>query len=161
MWTGSMDLRFLRSSCRHLLQNSSMTLDTVSDLTRDILELADNDITDKVSCGGSYRIIFFRKVCFFTILLLLIFYLWAATAFTCYSRCSRYKEHFLLSVKGTLLLFIFLVSFLSCSLLFRFFYSCKWSVKSKIPPPETTPLDSFVYIQNTVTTLCNTCTSIG
>uniref|UniRef100_A0A671WMW3 RAB11 family interacting protein 3 (class II) n=1 Tax=Sparus aurata TaxID=8175 RepID=A0A671WMW3_SPAAU len=33
---------------RHLLQNSSMTLDTVSDLTRDILELADNDITDKV-----------------------------------------------------------------------------------------------------------------
>ena len=25
-----------------------MTLDTVSDLTRDILELADNDITDKV-----------------------------------------------------------------------------------------------------------------
>ncbi|KAJ4940249.1 hypothetical protein JOQ06_026558 [Pogonophryne albipinna] len=32
---------------RHLLQNSSMTLDTVSDLTRDILELADNDITDK------------------------------------------------------------------------------------------------------------------
>lgn len=35
--------------CRHLLQNSSMTLDTMSDLTRDILELADNDITDKVS----------------------------------------------------------------------------------------------------------------
>jgi hypothetical protein len=34
---------------RHLLQNSSMTLDTVSDLTRDILELADNDITDKVT----------------------------------------------------------------------------------------------------------------
>ncbi|XP_078793442.1 rab11 family-interacting protein 3 isoform X4 [Oryzias latipes] len=33
---------------RHLLQNSSMTLDTMSDLTRDILELADNDITDKV-----------------------------------------------------------------------------------------------------------------
>uniref|UniRef100_A0A8C6KXG8 RAB11 family interacting protein 3 n=1 Tax=Nothobranchius furzeri TaxID=105023 RepID=A0A8C6KXG8_NOTFU len=33
---------------RHLLQNSSMTLDTVSDLTRDILELADNDISDKV-----------------------------------------------------------------------------------------------------------------
>nr|XP_057917811.1 rab11 family-interacting protein 3 isoform X2 [Doryrhamphus excisus] len=33
---------------RHLLQNSSMTLDTVSDLTRDILELADNDITDKM-----------------------------------------------------------------------------------------------------------------
>ncbi|KAM9837972.1 rab11 family-interacting protein 3 [Aulostomus maculatus] len=33
---------------RHLLQNSSITLDTVSDLTRDILELADNDITDKV-----------------------------------------------------------------------------------------------------------------
>ncbi|XP_072312783.1 rab11 family-interacting protein 3 isoform X2 [Eucyclogobius newberryi] len=33
---------------RHLLQNNSMTLDTVSDLTRDILELADNDITDKV-----------------------------------------------------------------------------------------------------------------
>ena len=25
-----------------------MTLDTMSDLTRDILELADNDITDKV-----------------------------------------------------------------------------------------------------------------
>ncbi|KAG8009123.1 Rab11 family-interacting protein 3 [Nibea albiflora] len=36
------------SKCRHLLQNSSMTLDTMSDLTRDILELADNDITDKV-----------------------------------------------------------------------------------------------------------------
>ncbi|XP_039643626.1 rab11 family-interacting protein 3 isoform X3 [Perca fluviatilis] len=35
-------------SPRHLLQNSSMTLDTMSDLTRDILELADNDITDKV-----------------------------------------------------------------------------------------------------------------
>ena len=35
--------------CRHLLQNSSMTLDTMSDLTRDILELADNDITDKVT----------------------------------------------------------------------------------------------------------------
>ncbi|KAM6897676.1 rab11 family-interacting protein 3 isoform 3-T3 [Xenentodon cancila] len=33
---------------RHLLQNSSMTLDTMSDLTRDILELADNDITDKM-----------------------------------------------------------------------------------------------------------------
>ncbi|XP_061765262.1 rab11 family-interacting protein 3 isoform X2 [Nerophis ophidion] len=33
---------------RHLLQNSSITLDTVSDLTRDILELADNDITDKM-----------------------------------------------------------------------------------------------------------------
>ncbi|XP_056285138.1 rab11 family-interacting protein 3 isoform X3 [Pseudoliparis swirei] len=33
---------------RNLLQNSSMTLDTMSDLTRDILELADNDITDKV-----------------------------------------------------------------------------------------------------------------
>ncbi|XP_058476479.1 rab11 family-interacting protein 3 isoform X2 [Solea solea] len=33
---------------RHLLQNSSMTLDTMSDLTRDILEMADNDITDKV-----------------------------------------------------------------------------------------------------------------
>ncbi|XP_061611062.1 rab11 family-interacting protein 3 isoform X5 [Phyllopteryx taeniolatus] len=33
---------------RHLLQNSSLTLDTVSDLTRDILELADNDITDKM-----------------------------------------------------------------------------------------------------------------
>ncbi|XP_068439254.1 rab11 family-interacting protein 3 isoform X2 [Clinocottus analis] len=33
---------------RHLLQNNSMTLDTMSDLTRDILELADNDITDKV-----------------------------------------------------------------------------------------------------------------
>ncbi|XP_041671417.1 rab11 family-interacting protein 3 isoform X3 [Cheilinus undulatus] len=33
---------------RHLLQNSSMTLETMSDLTRDILELADNDITDKV-----------------------------------------------------------------------------------------------------------------
>eukprot|EP00066_Takifugu_rubripes_P012607 XP_011601873.1 PREDICTED: rab11 family-interacting protein 3 isoform X1 [Takifugu rubripes] len=33
---------------RHLLQNSSMTLDTMSDLTRDIMELADNDITDKV-----------------------------------------------------------------------------------------------------------------
>ncbi|KAM3592074.1 uncharacterized protein V6R79_012320 [Siganus canaliculatus] len=33
---------------RHLLQNSSLTLDTMSDLTRDILELADNDITDKV-----------------------------------------------------------------------------------------------------------------
>ncbi|XP_028263784.1 rab11 family-interacting protein 3 isoform X1 [Parambassis ranga] len=33
---------------RHLLQNSSMTLDTMSDLTRDILEHADNDITDKV-----------------------------------------------------------------------------------------------------------------
>lgn len=36
-------------TCRHLLQNSSMTLDTMSDLTRDILELADNDITDKVT----------------------------------------------------------------------------------------------------------------
>lgn len=35
-------------TCRHLLQNSSMTLDTMSDLTRDIMELADNDITDKV-----------------------------------------------------------------------------------------------------------------
>ncbi|KAM9773708.1 rab11 family-interacting protein 3 isoform 2-T3 [Syngnathus typhle] len=33
---------------RHLLQNNSITLDTVSDLTRDILELADNDITDKM-----------------------------------------------------------------------------------------------------------------
>ncbi|TNN03978.1 hypothetical protein fugu_001007 [Takifugu bimaculatus] len=33
---------------RHLLQNSSMTLDTMSDLTRDIMELADNDITDKL-----------------------------------------------------------------------------------------------------------------
>lgn len=40
---------FSFSVCRHLLQNSSMTLDTVSDLTRDILDLADNDITDKVS----------------------------------------------------------------------------------------------------------------
>uniref|UniRef100_H3D5K0 RAB11 family interacting protein 3 n=1 Tax=Tetraodon nigroviridis TaxID=99883 RepID=H3D5K0_TETNG len=29
-------------------KNSSMTLDTMSDLTRDIMELADNDITDKV-----------------------------------------------------------------------------------------------------------------
>lgn len=35
-------------SCRHLLQNNSMTLDTMSDLTRDIMELANNDITDKV-----------------------------------------------------------------------------------------------------------------
>ncbi|XP_056152966.1 rab11 family-interacting protein 3-like [Lampris incognitus] len=33
---------------RHLLQNTSMTLDTMSNLTRDILEMADNDITDKV-----------------------------------------------------------------------------------------------------------------
>uniref|UniRef100_A0A8D0D2G1 RAB11 family interacting protein 3 n=1 Tax=Sander lucioperca TaxID=283035 RepID=A0A8D0D2G1_SANLU len=40
-------LNFLEMT-RHLLQNSSMTLDTMSDLTRDILELADNDITDKV-----------------------------------------------------------------------------------------------------------------
>lgn len=40
---------FLLLTCRHLLQNSSMTLDTMSDLTRDILELADNDITDKVT----------------------------------------------------------------------------------------------------------------
>uniref|UniRef100_A0AAZ1XQ65 FIP-RBD domain-containing protein n=1 Tax=Oreochromis aureus TaxID=47969 RepID=A0AAZ1XQ65_OREAU len=40
-------LSFLEMT-RHLLQNSSMTLDTMSDLTRDILELADNDITDKV-----------------------------------------------------------------------------------------------------------------
>lgn len=39
---------FLFATCRHLLQNSSMTLDTMSDLTRDIMELANNDITDKV-----------------------------------------------------------------------------------------------------------------
>lgn len=42
-------MTFLLFTCRHLLQNSSMTLDTMSDLTRDILELADNDITDKVT----------------------------------------------------------------------------------------------------------------
>lgn len=42
-------MMFLLFTCRHLLQNSSMTLDTMSDLTRDILELADNDITDKVT----------------------------------------------------------------------------------------------------------------
>ncbi|XP_055780003.1 rab11 family-interacting protein 3 isoform X2 [Salvelinus fontinalis] len=33
---------------RHLLQNSSMTLDSMSELSRDILDLADTDITDKV-----------------------------------------------------------------------------------------------------------------
>lgn len=46
---GSYDVFSFLSTCRHLLQNSSMTLDTMSDLTRDILELADNDITDKVT----------------------------------------------------------------------------------------------------------------
>uniref|UniRef100_A0A6Q2Z177 RAB11 family interacting protein 3 n=1 Tax=Esox lucius TaxID=8010 RepID=A0A6Q2Z177_ESOLU len=33
---------------RHLLQNSSMTLDGMGELSRDILDLADTDITDKV-----------------------------------------------------------------------------------------------------------------
>ncbi|KAK6329030.1 hypothetical protein J4Q44_G00010080 [Coregonus suidteri] len=33
---------------RHLLQNSSLTLDSMSELSRDILDLADTDITDKV-----------------------------------------------------------------------------------------------------------------
>lgn len=33
---------------RHLLHNSSMTLDSMGELSRDILDLADNDITDKV-----------------------------------------------------------------------------------------------------------------
>ncbi|XP_046887899.1 rab11 family-interacting protein 3 isoform X4 [Hypomesus transpacificus] len=33
---------------RHLLHNSSMTLDSMGELSRDILDLADSDITDKV-----------------------------------------------------------------------------------------------------------------
>ncbi|KAJ8399832.1 hypothetical protein AAFF_G00405620 [Aldrovandia affinis] len=33
---------------RHLLQSSTLTLDSMDDLSRDILELADTDITDKV-----------------------------------------------------------------------------------------------------------------
>lgn len=44
-------------TCRHLLQNSSMTLDTMSDLTRDIMELADNDITDKVGAHSFQKTI--------------------------------------------------------------------------------------------------------
>uniref|UniRef100_A0A8C9W407 RAB11 family interacting protein 3 (class II) n=1 Tax=Scleropages formosus TaxID=113540 RepID=A0A8C9W407_SCLFO len=34
--------------CRHLLQSSTLTLGSMDDLSRDILELADTDITDKV-----------------------------------------------------------------------------------------------------------------
>lgn len=40
------DLIFVRF--RHLLQSSG--LDGMSDLSRDILDLADSDITDKVRC---------------------------------------------------------------------------------------------------------------
>ncbi|KAJ7984506.1 hypothetical protein DPEC_G00355520 [Dallia pectoralis] len=37
-----------KKAARHLRQNSSMTLDSMGELSRDILDLADTDITDKV-----------------------------------------------------------------------------------------------------------------
>ena len=40
---------------RHLLHNSSMTLDSMGELSRDILDLTDSDITDKVSDYDSPR----------------------------------------------------------------------------------------------------------
>lgn len=60
-----------------------MTLDTMSDLTRDILELADNDITDKVRGHLSKKLTAnLSHPSGYT-----LSYLRAATVFTCYIRC--------------------------------------------------------------------------
>ena len=60
-------------------------------------------------------------------------------------------------IKGAQLCFV--LSSLSC----KGFCACKWSAKAKMPVslPETPPLDSFVYFQNILTSLCNTQASIG